>query len=101
MDWSVAVMGCLLVLLGLGFRRWEQAKIRKGARPRQGVPFHSRWLPLLLGLGMIVGKVPKMLGAPFAIVMIADSVNGVLAFTAVVGVVLQAARRVDSRPSTE
>ncbi|MEU3783641.1 hypothetical protein [Streptomyces sp900129855] len=101
MDWSVVVMGCLLVLLGLGFRRWDQAKMRKGTSPRQGAPFHSRWLPLLLGLGLIVGKVPKMMGAPFAVVMIADSVNGVLAFTAVVGMVVQAARWAGSRPSAE
>ncbi|MER6563205.1 hypothetical protein ABT300_36855 [Streptomyces sp. NPDC001027] len=101
MDWSVVVMGCLLILLGFGMRRWEQANTRKEASRRQGMPFHSRWLPLLLGVGLIVGKVPKMVGAPFSIVMIADSVNGVLAFTAVVGMVVQAARRVHSRPSAE
>lgn len=101
MDWSVVVMGCLLVLLSLGFRPWQQAKIRKGASPRHGAPFISMWLPLLLGLGLIAAKVPKLAGAPFAVVMIADSLNVVLAVTAAVVMVLQAARRAGSGPSAD
>jgi hypothetical protein len=101
MDWSVVAMGCLLVLLSFGYRWWEQAKIRKGASPRQGVRFVSIWLPLLMGLGMIIAKVPHMVGAPFAVVMIADSLNGVLAVTAVLVLVVQLRRRAGSGPSAQ
>ncbi|MEW2050146.1 hypothetical protein ACIBAH_00370 [Streptomyces sp. NPDC051445] len=91
MDWSVFAMGCLLVLLGFGARRWERAAIRNGARPRRGTRFVSTWLPLLLGLGLIVTKGSELVGAPFAVVMIADSLNVVLAVTAAVIMVGQAA----------
>ncbi|GAX55853.1 hypothetical protein AQJ27_30895 [Streptomyces olivochromogenes] len=101
MDWSVVVMGCLLVLLGFGYRWWEQAKIRKGASPRQGVRFYSIWFPLLMGLGMLVAKVPHMVGAPFAVVMVADSLNVVLVVTAALVLVVQARRRAGSGPSAE
>lgn len=101
MDWSVVVMGCLLVLLSFGCRWWEQAKIRKGASPRQGVRFYSIWLPLLMGLGMLIAKVPHMVGAPFAVVMIADSLNVVLAVTAVLVLAVQARHRAGSGPSVE
>lgn len=101
MDWSVVVMGCLLVLLSFGCRWWERAKIRKGASPRQGVRFYSIWLPLLMGLGMLVAKVPHMVGAPFAVVMIADSLNVVLAVMAVLVLAVQARHRAGSGPSAE
>lgn len=101
MDWSVVVMGCLLVLLSFGCRWWEQAKIRKGASPRQGMHFYSIWIPLLMGLGMIVAKVPHMVGAPFAVVMIADSLNVVLAVTTALVLAVKARHRAGSGPSAE
>ncbi|GAA3788938.1 hypothetical protein [Streptomyces chiangmaiensis] len=99
MDWSVVVVGCLLVLLSFGFRWWERAKIRKGASPRQGMRFYS--IPLLIGLGMIVGKTPHLVGAPFAVVMTADSLSVVLTVTAALVLVVQATRRAGSGPSAE
>ncbi|MGI5513027.1 hypothetical protein [Streptomyces sp. CA-106131] len=93
MDWSVVVMGCLLVLLSFGFRWWEQAKIRKGVSPRQSVHYS---FPLLIGLGMIVGKTPHLLGASFAVLRTADSLSAVLTVTAAVGLLVQAARRAGS-----
>ncbi|MDH6451832.1 hypothetical protein M2156_003831 [Streptomyces sp. SAI-149] len=101
MDWSVVVMGCLLVLISFGRRWWERAKIRKGARPRQDMRFYSIWMPLLMGLGMIVAKVPHMAGAPFAIVMAADTLNLVLAVTTALVLAVQGRRRVGSGPSAE
>jgi hypothetical protein len=99
MDWSVVVMGCLLVLLGVGCRRWEQAKIRKGASPRQGVRLYL--IPLLMGLGMIVGQSPHLVGAPFAVVMTADALSLVLGVAAVLVLVVPATRTVGSGPSAE
>lgn len=99
MDWSVVVMGCLLVLLGFGGRRWEQAKIRKGASPRQGVRMYL--FLLLIGLGMIVGKSPHLVGAPFAVVMTADSLSLVLVVAAALVLVVSAKRQVGSGPSAE
>ncbi|MEU4034324.1 hypothetical protein [Streptomyces collinus] len=99
MDWSVVVMGCLLVLLGFGCRRWEQAKIREGASPRQGVRLHL--IPLLIGLGMIAGKSPHLVGAPFGVVMTADSLSLVLGVAAALVLVVPAKRHVGSGPSGE
>ncbi|MEU0422099.1 hypothetical protein ABZ235_00575 [Streptomyces canus] len=101
MDWSVVVMGCSLVLLSFGCRRWERAQIRKGARPRQGMRFYSIWMPLLMGLGMIVAKVPHMVGAPFALVMAADTLNLVLVVTTALALAVQVRHRASSGPSAE
>lgn len=99
MDWSVVVMGCLLVLLGFGCRWWVQTKIRKGASPSQGVRLYL--IPLLIGFGMIVGKLPHLVGAPFAVVMTADSLSLVLGVAAALVLVVPAKRQVGSGPSTE
>ncbi|MFF0095689.1 hypothetical protein ACFYSF_38030 [Streptomyces canus] len=101
MDWSVVGTGCLLVLLSFGCRWWEQTKIRKGARPRQGMRSFSIWMPLLMGLGMIVAKVPHMLGAPFAVVMAADTLNLVLVVTTALVLFVQVRHRAGSGPSAE
>ncbi|MER5661755.1 hypothetical protein [Streptomyces mirabilis] len=63
--------------------------------------FYSMWFPLLMGLGMLVAKVPHMVGASFAVVMIADSLNVVLVVTAALVLVVQARRRAGSGPSAE
>ncbi|WP_328747499.1 hypothetical protein OHT57_18340 [Streptomyces sp. NBC_00285] len=101
MDWSVVVMGCLLVLLSFGCRWWERAHVRKGTRSRQGMRFYAIWMPLLIGLGMIVAKVPHMVGAPFAIVMAADTLILVLAVTTALVLAVQVRRRAGSGPSAE
>ncbi|MFE2418779.1 hypothetical protein [Streptomyces hokutonensis] len=88
MDWSVVAMGCLLVLAALGGRWWERAK--EGG-PGQETRFLWAWLPLLLGLGMICGNLPRLLHASHAAVMTMDTLNLVLAVTTVV-LVLRAAR---------
>ncbi|MFI6253217.1 hypothetical protein [Streptomyces sp. NPDC051016] len=49
--------------------------------------------PLLLGLGMIIARVPVLLDAPYSVVMITDTLNGALAVTVLV-LVLRAAHRV-------
>ncbi|MFF3512484.1 hypothetical protein [Streptomyces sp. NPDC002573] len=97
MDWSVVAMGCLLVLLGFGYRRWAQAKIREGASPRQGVRFYG--FPLLMGLGLILGRAPRLLGAPFAVVMTTDSLSLVLVVTAALVLLVTGRRRTGSGPS--
>ncbi|MFJ5532581.1 hypothetical protein [Streptomyces sp. NPDC093261] len=99
MDWSVVVMGCLLVFLGFGCRWWEQAKVRKGASPRQGVRLYL--FSLLIGLGMIVAKSPHLVGAPFAVVMTADSLSLVLGVAAALVLVVPARRQVGSGPFAE
>ena len=101
MDWSVVVMGCLLVLLSFGCRWWERADIRQGARARQGMRFYAIWMPLLIGLGMIVAKVPHLVGAPFVIVMTADTLVLVLAVTTALVLAVQVRRRARSGPSAE
>ncbi|KQV95397.1 hypothetical protein ASD08_13190 [Streptomyces sp. Root369] len=101
MDWSVVGMGCLLVLLSFGCRWWERAKIGKGARPRQGMRFYSIWMPLLMGLGMLVAKVPHMVGAPFAVVMAADTLNLVLVVTTALVLAVQVRNRARSGPPAE
>ncbi|MFD9508429.1 hypothetical protein [Streptomyces mirabilis] len=50
---------------------------------------------------MLVAKVPHMVGASFAVVMIADSLNVVLVVTAALVLVVQARRRAGSGPSAE
>lgn len=99
MDWSVVVTGCLLILLGFGGHRWERAKVRRGASPRRGLRL-SLFL-LLIGLGMIVGKSPHLLGAPFAVVMTADSLSLVLVVAAALVLVVSAKRQAGSGPSAE
>lgn len=85
MDWSVVVMGCALVLVGIGGRWWERGGRRKGAAgSEQGVRFFWAWLPLLIGLGVIGGNLPRLLHAPHALVMVMDTLNLGLAVTTVV-----------------
>ncbi|SEE15077.1 hypothetical protein SAMN05216489_05666 [Streptomyces sp. 3213] len=93
MDWSVVAMGCLLILAALGGRWWERGKVRRGAGPVRGTRFLWVWFPLLLGVGMIGGNLPRLLHAPYAVVMTVDTLNLVLAVTTVV-LVLRAARHV-------
>lgn len=92
MDWSVLVMGGLLLLFGGGRLWWERAASRNGVRPGAAVRFPATWLPLLLGLCMVIAKAPHLLGAPHAVVRIADTVNVVLAVGLAVGAFLQAKR---------
>lgn len=96
MDWSVVAMGCALVLMSLGGRWWERARVRKGvgvdADRDQGTRPFWAWLPLLLGLGMIGSDLPRLLHAPYTVVMVVDTLNLVLAVTTVV-LVLRAGRR--------
>ncbi|MFG2777800.1 hypothetical protein ACGFY7_08040 [Streptomyces prunicolor] len=81
MDWSVVAMGCALVLASLGGRWWERTNVRKVAGSDQGTRFFWAWLPILIGLGMIGTNVPRLLGAPHAVMMIVDTLNLVLAIT--------------------
>ncbi|MER7565789.1 hypothetical protein ACGFWE_30375 [Streptomyces sp. NPDC048523] len=99
MDWSVVVLGCLLVLLGFGCRWWVQTKIRQGASLRQEVRLSL--IPLLIGLGLVVGKSPSLVGAPFAVVMTADSMSFVLMVAATLISVVAATRRGGSGRSAE
>jgi hypothetical protein len=99
MDWSVVVMGCLLVLLGFGCRWWERRQIREGASSRQGVRLYL--FPLLIGPGMVGGRLPRLVGASFAVVMTADSLSFVLVVAAVLVLVVPAMRRVGSGPPAE
>lgn len=92
MDWSVVAMGCALVLMGLGIRWGERTEVRKGKNPDQDLRFFRTWFPLLLGLGMIITRVPGLLHAPHSVVMIMDTLNGALALTVLV-LVLRAAHR--------
>ncbi|MGW1811709.1 hypothetical protein [Streptomyces sp. NPDC002078] len=93
MDWSVVAMGCALVLMSLGSRRWERTKVRKGESPDQGVRSFRVWLPLLIGLGVISARMPSLLLAPHLIVMVMDTLNAVLG-VAVLILVLRTGYRV-------
>ncbi|PBC63651.1 hypothetical protein BKI49_12795 [Streptomyces sp. Tue6028] len=80
-------------------RWWEQAKLHKGPSPRHGGRFYS--IPLLIGLAIIAAKTPNLAGAPFAVVMTADSLSLVLMITAVLVLAVPAMRRAGSGPSAE
>lgn len=101
MDWSVVAMGCALVLMSLGSRRWERTKVQKSDSPDQGMPFLRAWLPLLIGLGAISARVPSLLLAPHLVVVIMDTLNAVL-WVAVLILVLRTGYRVSRarRPRT-
>ncbi|GGU89628.1 hypothetical protein GCM10010260_24830 [Streptomyces filipinensis] len=90
MDWSVVAMGCVLVLGGLGGRRWQRTRVRKNERPEQGRPFIWTWQPLLMGLGMICARVPGLLRAPHLVVEVFDALSFGLAVT-VLGFYLRSA----------
>ncbi|MFI2207639.1 hypothetical protein ACH47Z_44760 [Streptomyces sp. NPDC020192] len=92
MDWSVVAMGCLLVLMSLGSRWWERTQVRKGKSPDQGMRVFRTWFPLLLGLGLIIARVPGLLLAPHSVIMVMDTLNGVLSVTALI-LVLRAVHR--------
>jgi hypothetical protein len=81
MDWSVAVMGCVLLLGGLAGRRWERTRVRKNERSDEGLRFLWAWLPLLVGLGMICARLPGLLRAPHLVVEVFDAINFGLALT--------------------
>ena len=93
MDWSVVAMGCALVLMSLGIRWWERTEVRKGRNPDQGARFLRAWLPLLMGLGMIIARLPGLLLAPHSVIIIMDTLNGALAVTVLI-LVLRAGHRV-------
>jgi hypothetical protein len=92
MDWSVVVMGCLLVLGSLGSRWWERLLVSKGHSPNQGIRFFWAWLPLLVGVAMIGAKAPGLLHAPYLVVELADALDFALAIT-VLFFVLRLTRR--------
>ena len=79
MDWSAVAMGCALVLGGLGLLWWEAAKIRKGESLfHPGGRFYGVWFPVLIGLEILIAKVPHLLGVSHPIEMIMDALNVVL-----------------------
>jgi hypothetical protein len=95
MDWSVLALGCALVLGGAGSRWWVRTHPHGGtgdAADRE-VRFLCTWLPLLMGLGMIVAKAPGLMGASWTVVEVADAVNFALA-AAMLVLTVRAARRV-------
>ncbi|MCW7946281.1 hypothetical protein AAW14_30875 [Streptomyces hygroscopicus] len=93
MDLSVLVMGCALLLVGLGSRRMQWTKGRKGANPDHGMRFFRAWLPLLMGVGVIGAEMPRLLVAPHPVVLIVDTLNLVLAVTVLVLVLRAIGRR--------
>ncbi|MEU7062098.1 hypothetical protein [Streptomyces sp. NPDC046197] len=82
MDWSLVAMGCLIVLGSLGARRWKRTMVSKGQSPGQGIRFF--WPPLLMGVVLIDGQVPRLLHAPWLVVELADALNLALAITAAI-----------------
>ncbi|MBY8877385.1 hypothetical protein [Actinacidiphila acidipaludis] len=98
MDWSVVVLGCVLILLSAGLFWWQRAKTRKRASPGQVMRHSSAWPPLLMGFGMLTAKVPHLLGASFTVVDIADSASFVLAAAVGLLFLLQAGRRAAPEP---
>jgi hypothetical protein len=98
MDWSVVVTGCVLVLLSAGLFWRQRAKTQKRASPGQVMRRSSAWPPLLMGFGMMIAKVPHLLGASFTVVDVADSVSLVLAVTVALLFLPQARRRAAVEP---
>jgi hypothetical protein len=93
MDWSVVAMGCALVLTSLRSRWRERTEVRKGKSPYRGMGFFRAWLHLLMGLEVISARLPSLLLAPHPVVMVMDTLNGVLWVTVLI-LVLRAGHRV-------
>lgn len=84
MYWSVVAMGGGLVFMSVGIWWWRRTKVRMGASPDQGMRFYQARFPFLMGLGMIGAQLPKLLLAPHPVVMIMDTLNLLLAVTALI-----------------
>ncbi|MER6976103.1 hypothetical protein [Streptomyces carpinensis] len=82
MRWSLAAMGCLIVLGSLAGRWWERTMVSKGQSPGQVMRFF--WPPLLMGLVLIGGQVPGLLHAPYPVVELADALSFALAIMAAI-----------------
>jgi hypothetical protein len=79
MDWSVVVMGSALILGGLGLLWWEAGKIQKGESLfHPGMRFYGLWFPVLMGVEILMAKVPHLLGVSHPIAMIVDTLNFLL-----------------------
>ncbi len=84
MDWSVVAMGGLLVLTGATLL-W-----RGRGRPGNARSTADRWarFPLLMGIAALNAQWPRLLHAPFSVLMAVDAVNAVLALVLAAWVVL-------------
>ncbi|MEU1600489.1 hypothetical protein ABZ468_49025 [Streptomyces sp. NPDC005708] len=99
MDWSVVALGCVLVLGGLGSRRWERTRVRTNKRSDQDMRFIRTWQPHLMGVGMICARVPGLLRAPHLVVEVYDALSFGLAVT-VLGFYLRLGYRSLRAPGT-
>jgi hypothetical protein len=85
-DWSVVGLGGVLVVLGLAVRT------RPGGAPEGRLRVAVGRMPLFVGVAMVLGTLPRLLGAPYAAVMTLDAVS--LASVCVAGaLLLRAVRR--------
>lgn len=82
-DWSVAVLGVLLIAWGVGclWRARSKTTGHGSAEVEVRHRWEWGWSPLLAGLATVTGKVPHMLAAPFPVLMITDSLDMVLVIT--------------------
>jgi hypothetical protein len=95
-DWSVVGFGGVFVILSLIVRLTTHAKmLARSPDPKQRFrAFIGRTTPLFVGLGMLSGKVPELLGAPYPVVMVFDAVGFSLAI-AMLLLLVRAARRLN------
>lgn len=75
-DWSVVGLGGVLVVVGLAVL-W-----RSNVGARQGFRAEFGGIPLVGGLAMPAGKLPRLLGAPYPAVMAFDAASFVCALVA-------------------
>jgi hypothetical protein len=94
----VVVVGSLLILQSIILRLLLVPKIRN----RDGVrdPLHAlyTWIPCLTGGCVLMSNLPRMVGAPHALLMICDSLGGLLALTSSVWALRLAHRAWVRRP---
>ena len=93
-DGSVVGLGGVLVILSLIVRLTTHAKmLARSTDPKQRFrAFIGRTTPMFIGLGILSGKVPKFLGAPYPVVEVFDAVGFSLAI-AMSLLLVRAARR--------
>jgi len=95
-DWLLVGIGGVFVVFGLALRLTSRGKAelaKTASQHRFGGPV--RWMyPLFMGLCLLIGRLPRLLGAPYAAVEVSDAMGLLLAIALVVLVIRQLRVRV-------
>jgi hypothetical protein len=81
MDWIIVGLGGGFVVFSLVLRLTPRGKARLASTASKRLfAAYIGWIyPLFTGLGLLSGKLPRLLGAPYAAVMVFDTVGLLLA----------------------